>query len=454
MASSSSSSLPAAIGALSLSLPGPGASPETFRLAKFDRPQASIAFWKLLYTLLKQVQGGGWVESTDTGTLVGFVKSVALSHGYRRLKFYQLSSDGSEGSRELLLVFSWLLCRINLMEQLLTLSRLTLWDEAIVCMCYTPLKSLQHGRTLASKTHVKGPRDVRYLQWLNGRLQFRWRSCHTEQQEQCKVLHKVHSYTIGSHTDPIIGHFSVTEVDVVRQPDSYKQLLQFVESDNSRLEAFLKWKPMEPVYWHWMETVLDPETEDAKFHNVCNKDILLPSGDLGCYGISRTVEELIRCRKDLMTLSDELHEFVTYRKRGCCGKVRAREQEQLGEKEFCRAVKKAQDVVELKLSDLKCHSSACRMNKIHGPYRLVFKGKCTKARKMDCVRSAASNEAIIKGIAATDVIHDLKKQEARLKALLKQREEESRKKVHEAAKGLDHMLFIPSMKRPNARNTN
>lgn len=32
----------------------------------------------------------------------------------------------------------------------------------------------------------------------------------------------------------------------------FVQLLQLVESDSSRLDAFLKWKLLEPVYWHWM----------------------------------------------------------------------------------------------------------------------------------------------------------------------------------------------------------
>ncbi|XP_034980005.2 tubulin epsilon and delta complex protein 1 [Zootoca vivipara] len=446
----SASRLPAAVGALGAALPGPRVPPEAFRLAKLGRPHATVVFWKLLYSLLKQFQGGGWMESTDTGTQVRFVRSVALNLGYRRPEFYQLPPDGSEGSRELLLVFSWLLCRISLMEQLLTLNRVKLWDEATVCMCDTPLKSLQDGESLAPKSHMKGQRDVRYLQWLNGRLQFQWRKYHSEQQEQCKLLNKVHSYTIGSHTDPIIGHFSITEADVVRQPENYKQLLQFVESDSSRLEAFLKWKLLEPVYWHWMETLFSPETEDAKPHDMFNKDTILPSADLYCYGIKRTIQELDKYRKDLLTLYDGLGELIAYRKLSCCGTARAREQEQLGESEFCAAVKKAQDIVELKLSDLKCHSSGNRIGAMHGPYRLVFKGKCLKTTKT--VRSTKPQKSITEGATATDVIRDLRKKEARLKAELKRRQEEGRQKIYEAAQGLGQVLCIPPMKRPQTRD--
>lgn len=68
---------------------------------------------------------------------------------------------------------------------------------------------------------------------------------------------------------------------------------------------------------------------------------------------------------------------------------------------------------------------------------------------MDHGRSAP-NKAIPEGITAASVIHDLRKKEARLKAELRQRQEESRRKVHEAAAELSQMLFIPPMKRQEA----
>nr|XP_020667994.1 uncharacterized protein C14orf80 homolog isoform X1 [Pogona vitticeps] len=446
------SSLPAAIGALSLSLPGPRVPPEIFRLAKFGRPQASVTFWKLLYILLKQIHGEGWMESPDTGAQVTFVKSVALNYGYRRLEFYQLPHDGSLGSGELLLAFSWFLCRISLMEQLLTLNRLKLWDETIVCTCDGLLNSLQKRKDIALESDLKSRRDIRYLQWLNGRLQFQWRSCHTEQQEQCKLLHKVHTYTIGSHSDSVIGHFSVTEADVTRQPNSYKQLLQCIESESSRLESFLKWKTMEHVYWQWMETVLDPERDDVEPHDIHIKNTHFPSGDLCYCGISRTIEELDRCTQELLILCNELHELATYKKVSCCEKIRKEELEQLGERDFCKSLKEAQTSLDLKLSNLKCHNSAHRINKTHGPYRLIFKDKFCKANKTKSVRSAESNKLINEKITAADLINDLKKQEARLKMELKRQQDGDRKKIHEAAKTLLQVLFIPPM-RQNTRVT-
>ncbi|XP_074859194.1 tubulin epsilon and delta complex protein 1 isoform X3 [Carettochelys insculpta] len=246
--------LPAAIGALCRALPpGSRPAPETFRLAKFDRPQASLQIWWLLYSLLKQIHNRGRLEPDTIGTQIKFVKAVLWYYGYGRPEFYQLPSDGSQGSRELLLAFSWLLNRINLLEQLLTVNRVKVGDEAFVCMCEDTLSNSWVGRTeTVPEPSVNGEADVRYLQWLNGRLRFQWRSLHIDHQEQCKLLHKIHSYTSGSRMDQTIGHFSVIETDLVRQPESYKQLLQLLESETSRLEAFLEWKQLEPVYWHWM----------------------------------------------------------------------------------------------------------------------------------------------------------------------------------------------------------
>ncbi|XP_060088559.1 tubulin epsilon and delta complex protein 1 [Heteronotia binoei] len=438
--------LPAAIGALSLALPGGRISPETFRLAKFDRPEASVIFWKLLYDLLKQIQGEEWKEPVDTGTQIRFVKSAAFSHGYRRLEFYELPSDGLVGSRELLLVFSWFLWRINLVEQLLMLNRVKLWDEVTVCTCDTTRRSWREGKDLAPETHWEGQRDARYLQWINGRLQFRWRSWHAERQELCKLWHKVHSYTVGSHANSTIGHFSVIEADAVRQPDSCTQLLQLMESESSRLEAFLKWKPLELVYWRWMESVLDPEAEDLGPRNECHKCTVSANSGLTCHSVVRMAEEIDRYKRDLLALSDTVRELIQWRKLSCQGKARVQKRELLGEGEFCRIVQRAQETVRRKLSDLKGQSSPGRVDGEHGPYRLVFTGKRSHTIKTASVLPEAKR-AVGEGVTATHIISELRKRKLGLMAELKQRQEACRRKVGDAIEGLGQVLLIAPMKR-------
>lgn len=68
-----------------------------------------------------------------SGAQVRFVKSALWYHGYGRPQLQRLPADGSAGSRELLLAFSWLLHRLGLLEQLLARNRLQTGDEATVC---------------------------------------------------------------------------------------------------------------------------------------------------------------------------------------------------------------------------------------------------------------------------------------------------------------------------------
>ncbi|KAK4819571.1 hypothetical protein QYF61_008248 [Mycteria americana] len=72
--------LPGAVGALCRALP-PRArpAPDTLRRARFDRPQASLDFWRLLYALLKQIHGGKWTESDAIELLSRFLRNL-FSH--------------------------------------------------------------------------------------------------------------------------------------------------------------------------------------------------------------------------------------------------------------------------------------------------------------------------------------------------------------------------------------
>ncbi|XP_074859193.1 tubulin epsilon and delta complex protein 1 isoform X2 [Carettochelys insculpta] len=384
----------------------------------------------------------------QSGTQIKFVKAVLWYYGYGRPEFYQLPSDGSQGSRELLLAFSWLLNRINLLEQLLTVNRVKVGDEAFVCMCEDTLSNSWVGRTeTVPEPSVNGEADVRYLQWLNGRLRFQWRSLHIDHQEQCKLLHKIHSYTSGSRMDQTIGHFSVIETDLVRQPESYKQLLQLLESETSRLEAFLEWKQLEPVYWHWMETVLDTLAEDAnmcKSQDVCKEKNTLPKANLCCHSASNITEDIDKLTKELVMLQDGLHELVTCKKSAWHEKVKLGANKLPDEREFCATVRTITEAVELKLADLKYHC-APQKNGAHGPYRLVFSTQHS-AKKTSRPRPVL-DEPISQALHATEVISDLRRKEAALERELMQLQEEYRQKLDEIAEGLVGVICIPPMKR-------
>ncbi|XP_072485749.1 tubulin epsilon and delta complex protein 1 isoform X3 [Notamacropus eugenii] len=242
--------LPKAISALSRALRG-GPSPEIFRKAKFDLPEAVSELWSLLFSLLWLIHQEGIVAPRDPPDAledqIRFVKWVLCCHGYGRRRFYQLPEVDSHGSCELLLAFSWLLVHFSLPERFLCLSCVHQGDDVRICSC-KDLASYPVPLTIGPKERV----DIHYIQWLLGKLRFQWRSLYASQQEQCTLLNKIHMYTRGCHPDLSIGHLSVSETEILRFPESNKQLLQQLESENSCLEAFLEWKHMELVYWQWM----------------------------------------------------------------------------------------------------------------------------------------------------------------------------------------------------------
>ncbi|NWW84603.1 TEDC1 protein, partial [Rhynochetos jubatus] len=411
-------------------------APDTLRRARFDRPQASLDFWRLLYALLKQIHGGRWTESDAIDNQIRFVKSALWYHGYGRPELYRLPSDGSAGSRELLLAFSWLLHRLSLLEQLLVRNRVKTGDETSVCTCEDDLPNSQKGTTEIAPEHGLEDRvDVRYLQWLSGRLRFQWRSLHAQHQEQCKLLHKIHLFTSGCHMDRILGHFSVLETDLIRQPESYKQLLQLLESETMQLEAFLEWKQLEPVYWQWMEAVLDDVAEEERTSESQDADVEksgLPKATPCCPWADSLTGKIDRLSTDLTTLRDQLHKLVTRRKAAWCQKVKSRE-EQLQEEGFSATARKIQASVELKLLDLT-HLCAPKSPKKHGSCRLVFSSKTGLGR---CV-----SKEPVSAVSAAEVVRELQVREASLERELEQLREECRQRLDAVAEGLDGVICI------------
>ncbi|NWR52925.1 TEDC1 protein, partial [Regulus satrapa] len=396
----------------------------------------SLDFWRLLYVLLKQIHGGRWTESDAIGTQVRFVKSALWYLGYGRPQLQRLPADGSVGSRELLLAFSWLLHSLGLLEQLLARNRVKTGDETSVCTCEDELPNSQEG---ASEAGPEDRVDVRYLQWLNGRLRLQWCSLHAQHQEQCKLLHKIHLFTSGSHMDQNLGHFSVTETDLIRQPENYKQLLQLLESETMQLEAFLEWKQLEPVYWQWMETVLDNMAEEGNMYESQDDHVekrRLPEVTSCCPWADRLTGQMDRLSRDLMALQEQLHQLIAQRKAAWWEKVAAKEE--LQKERFSATARKIQESVELKLKGL-ASLHAPKERKVHGSCRLVLRNKHPASKTG--FGGSVSKEAVV-AVSAAEVIGELQVREASLQRELQQLREECCHRLGEIAEGLEGVIFI------------
>lgn len=256
---------------------------ETFRQAKFNRPEATTAFWCLLFhtiQLLHFLDTSNCKAGIDKLSFETFseqefhpaafrVRRSLCSLGYTRLEFY--CSCECVGSRELLLAFGWLVHKTKLFAKLRTY-HLTFVNEVTV-----PLKPnrkflldqieedvelfgnevqllLQelHGCTGAGSLEQK----LRKMVWLRGKLQGSWRAmlgAHQAYQKVADLLHKhtMHSYAQGSR------HLTVHEIFLLRYPDQLSSHLQSQERHLLALQNLIEWEHQQPLFWQWMESVVD-----------------------------------------------------------------------------------------------------------------------------------------------------------------------------------------------------
>ncbi|XP_070449110.1 tubulin epsilon and delta complex protein 1 isoform X2 [Equus przewalskii] len=397
--------LPAAITALSRALPG-GPSAETFRRAKFDRPEAAPALWRLLFHVLSPRPADDAAALPAPEAQARLVKSALRSQGYPRPALVQLPEDGSQGSRELLLALSWLLARGPLLERLLAQIRVRLGDEMPVCEC----EVLASPGPPAPRVEADGCVDIRHLQWLMGKLRFGWRNLITSQQEHCALLGKVHSYTRGCHSDRSLGHLSVTEAELLRDPEGGRQLLRRLESENARLEAALEWRRRELVFWQWMDTVLDacpPEASQPTF---------LPRIP------ERGAGELELVARELQALQEELQAVVETRRAAWEARVG-------GWGPGWKATQRAsEEAVRQELTALqRAWERGGGLAQPHGPHRLV--------------RSEAGTLGG-PGLRATEVIKALRSQEACLEAALRQLQGQCRQELARLVGALPGFIWI------------
>ncbi|XP_043930038.1 tubulin epsilon and delta complex protein 1 isoform X2 [Protopterus annectens] len=376
--------------------------------------------------------------AVKTGSQIVFVKSVLWYYGYGSLEFYQLPGDGSEGSRELLLAFSWLLQRISLLEQILYLHKAQLKDTVLHCTCkMNDTKSWQISEHSEQHLEKQIP-DIRCIQWLQGKLDFRFKVLHAMQQAKCGATYKIHHYTRGCHTGQ--NHLSIMEVNLIQDPSSLNKVLHTLESENARLDAYLEWKRLEPIYWHWMESVLDAKLKDnfecaARPLNTSTNDCTHCSDDC-------PLTEIGQLTALVETLQNELQENMSRLKTQWSARVKREEKKLLDEELFVEKLKKLQNEVELKFASAR---EKWRRTLKHGTYQLLLQEDPFQVKKGT---SSISRNKELHGnvVKASEMVADLQKTESLLQNELTVLQEECRNHLKQIAGSLQGIICIPPVK--------
>ncbi|XP_056333757.1 tubulin epsilon and delta complex protein 1 [Danio aesculapii] len=243
---------------------------ETFRRAKFNRKDAVVDMWSLLNRLLQRAFALDCAcrdsKHQEFDTQLLFVRSALCYCGYGApwvVEPRPTSHIEEMESRDLLLALGWLLASGNLLDFLLaekiyqldTLSSAPTIPQGLISG-QDDLMACGSGEELA----VKKDQELQALQWHYGKLRLQWKSLLSAQEERSKFTHRVissispsavrHPHATGSHQT----NMTSTALD---------KELERIQALNEILEAYLDWKLHEPLFWCWMDSVMDSSLTDA-----------------------------------------------------------------------------------------------------------------------------------------------------------------------------------------------
>ena len=292
----------------------PKVSSESFRQAKFNRDEATGILWTLLLNIVQLLL---FLESRTThegirdsvryhsllptssdtnhsqiATLV--IRKYLLSLGYSRVEFYCIPFNS--GSRELLVAFGWLLHKSRLIEKLyaynlemasatriplranksLAIREVVDESEYVLAemmeitsdLSQVALRQKAMSRHQFDGTMVKIDQGLQKLAWMRGRLQAKWKSALTSRTAYVKLAHRLHKSTLTqqqSHTSDKPPHLNVHELFLLRYPEQLSSYLKQIEHHMSCLQRLIQWQLHEPVFWQWMESVLDLHEREKAF---------------------------------------------------------------------------------------------------------------------------------------------------------------------------------------------
>ena len=257
-------------------------SAEMFRKAKFDQPEATELMWTALGSLLgchgshKTGSPKDSKKSTEAerANLLSACRHEMFKRGYRVADFFQLPCDMSTGSREILLALGWLLAKDSVFEMLCSRIQPVYTEDPPFDLTLAeniPISRATFEASMAMDSRGSlGQRASELMQQLimvNGKLNACLRMLWSSRNEYGKLTSKIHIATSRQHSQkqqpPNIpgssgpNHLSPCEVYLLRYPKEMTKYLAALEHQNSCIHSLLTWIEKEPLFWKWMESVLE-----------------------------------------------------------------------------------------------------------------------------------------------------------------------------------------------------
>ncbi|KAK9960143.1 hypothetical protein ABG768_010218 [Culter alburnus] len=243
---------------------------EAFRRAKFNRKDAALDMWSLLSSLLQRAFALDCAcycrDSKDFDMQLLFVRSALWHCGYGApwvVGPRPPSHIEEVGSRDLLLALGWVLSSGNLLDFLLAekVHQLDMLSSApTIHLGLLPGQDGVMARGLGEDATVKTDQVLQALQWQYGKLRLQWKSLLSAQEEGSKFTHRViSSISPSAICQPHVTgslHSNTTSTALDKE-------LERIQVLNGILEAYLDWKLLEPLFWCWMDSVIDSSLTDV-----------------------------------------------------------------------------------------------------------------------------------------------------------------------------------------------
>ena len=300
---------------------------ESFRQAKFNKPEAVEPFLKVLQHVLRVLH---FLKSSDardireaitvtthnsSDEVVHRVRKCALELGYHRMEFY----IGGVSSCELLLFFAWLFQATSFISQLRSyhlsaaLSNMSIplasSKQFLLERVEKNITSLDREiQTLALDSHAMSlDNALRKIQWMKGVLKGDCRSVQNSHRAAVKLSHTILQSCTGSASQTRRQPLSLHDLFLLRYPEQQSACVKRLEWHTASLHNLLQWQWYEPVFWQWMESVLDQYTvvvltDTSNRETRDTSDTELVATELCVEKIS---EEVVKCQQRLSRRLDD-----------------------------------------------------------------------------------------------------------------------------------------------------
>ncbi|XP_016137838.1 uncharacterized protein C14orf80 homolog isoform X2 [Sinocyclocheilus grahami] len=409
---------------------------EAFRRAKFNRKDAAVDMWSLLSRLLQRAFALDCAcrdsKDQDFDVQLLFVRSALCHCGYGApwvVGSRPPSHMEEVGSGDLLLAFGWVLSSGNLLDYLLAEK---------IAQGPTPgqLDVVAHGP--GADTTMKKDHVLQALQWQYGKLRLQWKSLLSAQEERSKFTHRVISHispsavcqphATGSH------HSNTTSTALDKE-------LERIQALNRILEAYLDWKLHEPLFWCWMDSVIDSSLTDASEEEPVDwppeeraVKVRCPHGDETRRAVRQLDKMLLRLQTELRARRIEQSTLTPTSQGGRQGASR------LSESQRMEMEKKVSGYLEgLRLTNTSAITSRGFLPCIQDPQ---------PTKPPHSFHTREPGLAVTAGkLQASTALNELREREAVLQWQLERLRQNMRVEMQRQASTMEGMVLIPPLKR-------